>query len=157
LILGLKPRTALWALLASLIGSYVDILLCTVKSGPVPHEAMVNNFGVIYAIPTEYAGASTTVAINVGGALVPVLISASALFGTPSALLPSALGTAIVALVTHHFAYPMGGVGLPFRCLWLRLPLRLSRHCSAERCGCRVALTSSDMSVGFSARWSART
>jgi hypothetical protein len=54
------------ALLASLIGSYVNILLYTVKSGPVPHEVMVNNFGVIYAIPTEYAGASTTVAIDVG-------------------------------------------------------------------------------------------
>ena len=112
MVLGLRPRGVLLALLASLLGSYVNIPLYTVKSGLVPIVATVNNFGVTYAIPLQFAGPSTIVAINVGGALVPILISIYALLRMPSALLPSALGTAFVALVTHQFAYPLRGVGI---------------------------------------------
>ncbi|HTT77828.1 MAG TPA: DUF1614 domain-containing protein, partial [Candidatus Binataceae bacterium] len=93
-ILGLSPRIAMLALLASLIGSYVNIPLYSVRAGPVPGALMVNNFGVLYRIPIELAGPATTVAINVGGALVPILISAYALFKNPSAIFPSILGVA---------------------------------------------------------------
>jgi uncharacterized membrane protein len=112
LVLGLPPRIAVLALLASLIGSYVNIPLYTVESGPTPVVATVNNYGVIYAIPSEYQGSKTTVAVNVGGAIVPVLIAGFALFRRPAALLPSVLGVTIVALITHHFAYPLRGVGI---------------------------------------------
>jgi uncharacterized membrane protein len=112
LVLGLSPRVALLALLISLIGSYVNIPLYTVGSGPAPNMATANNFGVIYAIPFEYGAGKTTIAINVGGALVPLVISVYALLRAPGALVPSILGTAIVALVTHRFAYPLKGVGI---------------------------------------------
>jgi uncharacterized membrane protein len=36
MVLGLPPRLALFALLASLVGSYVNLPLYTVSSGPVP-------------------------------------------------------------------------------------------------------------------------
>ena len=39
LILGLSPRLAILALLLSLIGSYVNIPLYTVESGPAPDSA----------------------------------------------------------------------------------------------------------------------
>lgn len=112
LVLGLSPRAALLVLFASLIGSYINIPLYTVQSGPMATATTVNNFGVIYSIPTQYAGSGTTVAINVGGALIPILIAAYALFRWPSALLPSILGAAIVAYVAHQFAYPLEGVGI---------------------------------------------
>jgi uncharacterized membrane protein len=112
LVLGLSPRAAVWVLFASLVGSYINIPLYTVQSGPIATQTTVNNFGVIYPIPLQYAGSSTTVAINVGGALIPLLIATYALFRWPSALLPSILGTAIVAFVTHQFAYPLEGVGI---------------------------------------------
>jgi uncharacterized membrane protein len=41
-----------------------------------------------------------------------VAISLYALARTPVAVLPALLGTAIVAVVTHHFAYPLRGVGI---------------------------------------------
>jgi uncharacterized membrane protein len=72
----------------------------------------VNNYGVIYPIPYEYAGTGTTVAINVGGAILPLLIAGYALSRSPSAILPSALGTIAVAAVAHHFARPVGGLGI---------------------------------------------
>jgi len=111
-VLGLSPKAAVFALLASLIGSYINIPLYTVESGPMQTAATVNNFGVLYSVPFQYTGSQTTVAINVGGALVPLLICAYALFRKPSALLPSILGTAIVAWVAHQFAYPVRGLGI---------------------------------------------
>jgi uncharacterized membrane protein len=112
MVLGLSPRVALLALFASLIGSYVNIPLYSVESGSVATETVVNNFGVLYTVPLQFAGSRTTVAINVGGALVPLLIAGYALYRRPEALLPSILGTAIVAFVAHQFAYPIKGMGI---------------------------------------------
>ena|SRR6202166_878570 len=112
MILGLSPRVALLALFASLIGSYVNIPLYTVESGPMATQTVVNNFGVLYSVPLQYASSTTTVAINVGGALVPLLIAGYALYRRPDALLPSILGTAIVAFVAHQFAYLVKGMGI---------------------------------------------
>lgn len=111
-VLGLSPRAALFVLFASLVGSYINIPLYTVESGPMATASMANNFGVIYSIPPQYAGATTTVAINVGGAIIPILISFYALLRWPSAILPSIAGTAIVAYVAHQFAYPIEGIGI---------------------------------------------
>jgi uncharacterized membrane protein len=111
-ILGLSPRVALFALLLSLIGSYVNIPLYAVESGPPLDTVTADNFGVAYTIPYEYGVSRTTVAINVGGALVPLFISAYALFIAPAAFLPSVLGTAIVAIVAHLFAHPIKGLGI---------------------------------------------
>src|SRR5258708_15208302 len=112
MVLGLSHRVALLALFASLIGSYVNIPLYSVESGYVATETVVNNFGVLYTVPLQFAGSRTTVAINVGGALVPLLIAGYALYRRPEALLPSILGTAIVAFVAHQFAYPIKGMGI---------------------------------------------
>jgi uncharacterized membrane protein len=111
LVLGLPPRLALVALLVSFIGSYINIPLYTVEPGTAPSAATVSNFGVIYGIPFQY-GRGTIVAVNVGGALVPAFISAYALLKTPSAIVPSIIGMAIVAVITHHFAYPVRGLGI---------------------------------------------
>jgi uncharacterized membrane protein len=113
MVLGLSPRAAVLALLVSLMGSYMNIPLYTVESGPAPAVATASNFGVTYSVPSQYGSpGTTTVALNVGGALIPVLIAAFALLRTPVAILPSILGTAIVALVTHRFAHLMPGVGI---------------------------------------------
>jgi uncharacterized membrane protein len=112
MVLGLPPRIALLALLASLIGSYVNIPLYTVRSGPSPAVATVNNDDVIYTIPYQYGGDGTKVAINIGGALVPLAIAGYALTRSPQALLPSVLATVVVAAVTHLFAHPVVGLGI---------------------------------------------
>jgi uncharacterized membrane protein len=111
-ILGLSPRVALLVLLVSLIGSYINIPLYTVESGAVPAAVTINNFGVVYTIPFEYGVSRTTVAVNVGGALVPMFICAYALLRAPAAFLPSVIGTAIVAVVAHLFAQPVRGLGI---------------------------------------------
>jgi uncharacterized membrane protein len=110
--LGLPPELALLALMASLIGSYINIPLTQIDSGE-PHAAeIVTSFGVRYRVPLHYARGATTLAVNVGGAIVPMLISIYVLSHQPGAIVPSALGALIVALVVHRWARPVRGLGI---------------------------------------------
>jgi uncharacterized membrane protein len=112
LAVGLPPELAFLALFASLIGSYINIPLAKVASGPPhPHE-IVDSFGVRYRVPMQYAGTSTTVAINVGGALVPIFISLYVLCVQTAAILPAAIGVALVAIIVNRFARPVPGLGI---------------------------------------------
>ncbi len=110
--IGLPPEIAFLALLASLIGSYVNIPISEIEGGPLHPGQFATSFGVRYRIPVRMAGARTTVAINLGGAIVPILISIYVLMRQPAIILAALIGTAIVALVVHRFARPVPGVGI---------------------------------------------
>ena len=112
LAVGLPPELALMALFASLIGSYINIPLTKISSGPPHPYEVVNSFGVRYRLPRRYTAAMTTVAINVGGALVPMLISIYILLWHWETIVPAAVGLAIVALVVNRFARPVPGMGI---------------------------------------------
>ncbi|MFZ0888212.1 MAG: DUF1614 domain-containing protein [Candidatus Binataceae bacterium] len=73
---------------------------------------MVSSFGVRYRVPIHVGGTATTVAINVGGAIVPVLISVYVMVSQPGVVWPAILATAIVALIVHRFARPVRGLGI---------------------------------------------
>jgi len=110
--LGLSPHLAFLALLASLVGSYFNIPITQVESGPTHSLDVVRQFGIRYRPPVRYAGSSTTVAINVGGAIVPLAISTYVLLHWTAVIVPALIGTAIVALVVHRFARPVPGMGI---------------------------------------------
>jgi len=112
LMVGLPPEIAFLALFVSLIGSYINIPLTKIASGPTYPQEIVDSFGVRYRLPMRYAGTTTTLAINVGGALVPVFISIYVLLIQPGAILPAAIGVAIVAMVVNRFARPIPGLGI---------------------------------------------
>lgn len=110
--LGLPPELAFTALLVSLIGSYINIPITRVAGGE-PHPApVVSSFGVRYRVPVRYASDSTIVAINVGGAIVPLLISIYLLMQMPEIFVPSLIGVAIVTAIVHRFARPIPGLGI---------------------------------------------
>lgn len=111
-MVGLPPELAFLALFASLIGSYINIPIRRIAGGPVHPVEIVNSFGVRYRAPMRYAGRGTTLAVNVGGAIVPVLISLYVLARQPEAILPALFGAAIVALVVNRFARPVPGLGI---------------------------------------------
>jgi uncharacterized membrane protein len=110
--LGLPPELAFLALLVSLIGSYVNIPLSQIEGGPIRPGAFVSRFGVRYRIPMRVAGQPTTIAINLGGAIVPILISAYVIAHQPSILISALIGTAMVAFVVNRFARPVPGLGI---------------------------------------------
>lgn len=110
--LGLSPHLAFLALLTSLIGSYFNIPITQVESGGVHAVEVVQHFGMRYYPPVRYAGRMTTVAINVGGAIVPLGISLYVLLHWTSVIVPAIIGTGIVAFIVHRFARPIPGLGI---------------------------------------------
>jgi uncharacterized membrane protein len=110
--LGLPPQVAFMALLASLLGSYINIPIMRIDGGE-PHTAdFVSVYGLRYRMPTHHASGSTMLAVNLGGAVVPVLISIYVLAHQPSALIPAIIGVLAVALVVHRWARPVRGLGI---------------------------------------------
>lgn len=112
-MVGLPPDLAFLALLASLLGSYINIPLTRMRSAGAHPMQVVNSFGVRYRVPTRYAGdGTTTIAINVGGAIVPILISLYVLSIQQSAIVPAMIGVVIVSAVVNRFARPVPGLGI---------------------------------------------
>jgi len=110
--LGLPPNLAFIALLMSFLGSYINIPLTEVESGNEQLPEVVGRFGSRFRIPVRYQTGKTTIAINVGGALVPGLISLYVLSHFPEVTFPSLIGIAIVATVVNRFARPVPGLGI---------------------------------------------
>src|SRR3981081_4932401 len=75
--LGVGPGAALLLLLGSLIGSYFNVPIA-VLPGPPPISSgqIVDFFGMRYVVPVFVASPGTVLAVNVGGAVIPALMSA---------------------------------------------------------------------------------
>lgn len=113
-IIGLPPDIAFFALIASLLGSYVNIPIRRIRGGPTEPGTFVDSFGVRYRVPAFFSDdtRSTLLTVNVGGAIVPVLLCIYVLWHRPSALVAALIGTALVAVVVHLVARPIRGLGI---------------------------------------------
>ena len=111
---GFSSTTVAVLLIVTFIGSYVNIPILKLKTMvPIVKEEFVSFFGMVYRIPqVEYGERMTMIAVNLGGALIPTLISFYLLWKLPSALPYAMIDVAIVAVVTHAFARPVKGVGI---------------------------------------------
>lgn len=112
--IGFSAGDALLILLLSLLGSSINIPLAKLKSdAPVVTDNYVRFFGVSYRVPIRRMTRNETIlAINVGGAVIPILISAYLLIQFPSSALIAGTGVLIVTLVTHAVARPIRGIGI---------------------------------------------
>jgi len=112
---GFTPAAILLLLAATLIGSLINIPLLKLKANvPIVREESVRWLGVTYRIPqVEYGEATTVVAVNVGGALIPTLVCIYLLIKSAhSIIFLSLIGVLAVAVVTHLVARPVKGVGI---------------------------------------------
>jgi uncharacterized membrane protein len=108
--LGIGPGMALLLLFGSLIGSYFNIPI-TVLAGPAVRSGqIVEFFGMRYIAPVV-AWPGTVLAVNVGGAVIPTLMSAYLMFRYQF-WLKATLVTAAIALVIHSMATPVPGIGI---------------------------------------------
>lgn len=151
--IGFSAGDALIILFLSLIGSGINIPLATLKSDiPTIRDSYVKVFGVSYRIPTrQMVRNETLLAINVGGAIIPVLISAYLLTQFPSSLRAAGIGVAVVAIITHSLARPIRGVGIatpalvpPLTSVLAAVLLTSVIHipdCPAETCRVIIAYT----------------
>ena len=112
--IGFSWGQALFVLLGSLLFSSVNIPLTNLKcSTPMVQERRVRAFGIAYRVPfVEDINCNTLLAINVGGAIIPILISISLLSSFPDSLLYAIGGIALVAILTNRAAKPIKGLGI---------------------------------------------
>jgi uncharacterized membrane protein len=92
--IGVAPQYVLAVLIGSLIGSYVNFPIAVLR-------------GTGDGVPAQ----GTVVAINLGGAVIPLLLSAYLLARNP-VWMSAALATVIVAAAVHRIARPVPNVGI---------------------------------------------
>jgi uncharacterized membrane protein len=108
---GIPPETVGLVLFMSLMGSFINIPLTTIESrGPVYAMREAKLFWVTWRIPTMRMGVrKTLITVNLGGAIVPLLISAYLLiFSIPrfsSNLILSYTKTLAVLLIVTFGTY----------------------------------------------------
>src|SRR5262245_40861632 len=73
--LGLSSGAALLLLLASLIGSYFNIPITELPEREVRSGQVIDFFGMRYIVPLVTDWPRTVIAVNVGGAVIPSLLS----------------------------------------------------------------------------------
>jgi uncharacterized membrane protein len=108
---GVSSRAALLLLFGSLIGSYVNIPLAELPEQQTMSGREITYFGMHYVVPVVVDWPGTLIAVNVGGALIPGLVSIY-LLGTNRLWGAGLLATACVTAVCHFLADPVPGVGI---------------------------------------------
>jgi len=109
--IGLSPGAAMLVLLGSLIGAYFNIPVGSFPERRILSGHLVDFFGMQYVVPEVYEWPGTIVAVNVGGAVIPVLVSIYLLV-RHRLWVTAPIGVACVAFVSHLLAHPVRGVGI---------------------------------------------
>jgi uncharacterized membrane protein len=109
--LGVSPGAALFLLFGSLIGSYFNIPITVLPGATVQSGQIVDFYGMQYVVPYVTSWPGTVLAVNVGGAVIPTVMSAYLVLRY-QLWLRAALVTLAVALVMHSMATPVPGIGI---------------------------------------------
>jgi uncharacterized membrane protein len=109
--MGVPPRYVLGILLLSLLGSAVNIPVAEFPPEKVLSGRVVTFYGVPYVVPVVREWPGTILAVNVGGALVPVILSVYLLIKNKF-YVRGVLAVAVVAFFVHVLARPVPGVGI---------------------------------------------
>jgi uncharacterized membrane protein len=109
--LGVGPGAALLLLFGSLIGSYFNIPVTILPGSPVQSGEIIDFYGMRYVVPVVVDWPGTVLAVNVGGALIPAVMS-TYLVVRYQLWVKAALATAAIAVVIHSMATPVTGLGI---------------------------------------------
>jgi uncharacterized membrane protein len=107
--IGFSWEHALIVLLASLVGSGINIPVAHLKSTvPVTQDKYIRVFGVTYRITVvSEMNRYTILAVNLGGAVIPALISIVLLYEYPASIPYLITFVIFVAIVTNRVARPV--------------------------------------------------
>ena len=109
--LGISSGAALLLLFASLIGSYFNIPVAYLPEQRLLSAHEIDFYGMRYVIPFVERAPGTLIAVNVGGAVIPVLLSTYLLLRN-ALWAHAAIATAIVAAVCYSLSQPIPGLGI---------------------------------------------
>jgi uncharacterized membrane protein len=109
--LGIGPGAAMLLLFGSLIGSYFNIPITVLPGHDVRSGQVVDFYGMRYVVPLVTSWPGTVLAVNVGGAVIPTLMSTYLVFRY-RLWLRAAIAIVVIAGVIHTMATPVQGVGI---------------------------------------------
>jgi uncharacterized membrane protein len=109
--LGLGPGAALLLLFGSLIGSYFNIPITILPGQTVKSGQVVDFFGMQYVVPLVVQSPGTILAVNVGGAVIPTIMS-TYLVIRHQLWFKAAIAVAAIAFIIHAMATPVHGIGI---------------------------------------------
>lgn len=109
--MGVNRRYIYGLLFLSLVGSYVNIPIAELPTHKATTTKQIDFFGVPYVVPVVEEPPRTILAINVGGAVIPIILSLVLLVRN-RLYLRGLVAIAIVAVVVHAIARQVPDVGI---------------------------------------------
>jgi uncharacterized membrane protein len=109
--LGIGPGAAMLLLFGSLIGSYFNIPITVLPGEMARTGQVIDFFGMQYVIPQVQQWPGTVLAVNVGGAVIPTLMS-SYLVMRYQLWGRATIAVVAIALIIHSMATPVHGLGI---------------------------------------------
>lgn len=110
--LGLSQESALLLLLSSILGSLINLPLFSMRAEPASLDEVPPQLRRLIGPAMSRFKGRTTVAVNVGGGLVPVSFSVYLLHHNPLPAVDVLLAVAVVSLVCYRFSRPIPGLGV---------------------------------------------
>lgn len=109
--MGIHRRYVFALLFLSLVGSYVNIPVAQLPGEKIISGQEVFFFGMRYVIPLVHEWPRTVVAVNLGGAVVPTVVSVYLMIKN-KLYVQGLMSVAIVASIVHWLAQPVTGLGI---------------------------------------------
>lgn len=112
--IGIPPHLVLITLFLILVGSFINIPIKKIPQEVMTTQKRISFFGFTYLIPV-WKKKVTVLAINVGGALIPTLVSFYLLIKS-GLYFKAFLATFFITVICYKLAKPIRGIGiaLPF-------------------------------------------
>jgi uncharacterized membrane protein len=109
--LGISPSLIFWLLILTLVGSLVNLPIYKFENLDLVGDQMVSYFGMRFRVPRPGRPQATILAVNVGGALIPMALSLYLITKIDFGLsLPILL--VVVTVVVNRLARPVRGMGI---------------------------------------------
>ena len=109
--IGIKKNYVFAILLLSLLGSAINIPVAVLSGQDVLSNGTVDFFGMRYVVPEVEHWPGTVLAVNLGGAVIPFLLSLYLVIR--NRIFVKAVGAvAVVAAVAQSSATPIPGIGI---------------------------------------------
>ncbi|MEZ5815590.1 MAG: DUF1614 domain-containing protein [Hyphomicrobiaceae bacterium] len=109
--LGIPRGVAALLLVACLLGSYVNIPIAHLPEKEIVSGQVVTVFGSRYVIPVVRDWPGTVIAVNVGGALIPIVTSIY-LIVRNGLWITAPIAVAALAALSYALAKPVPGLGI---------------------------------------------
>lgn len=131
--LGVPSEFVIMMLIGSLAGSMVNVPLRTITTEVDRVRLQPGILGALYPIPSvEKVVQDTRISVNLGGAVVPVLMCLYLVFQIPGALVGFAGATAMVTIVCKGLARQIPGLGISIPVLIPPLAAGISAYVMTE-------------------------